>query len=59
MAIPVPMATPVSVNVSPGAVLLSVEVIMLLFESVAFGSFVVSVVGSFTAASGKHVHFKY
>ena len=59
MAIPVPIATSVSVDVSPAAARFSVEVILLLFESVAFGSFVVSVVGSFTAASGKHIHFMY
>ena len=58
MAIPVPIAIPVSADLSPVAARFSVEVILLLFESVAFGSFVVSVVGCF-AASGKHVHFKY
>ena len=59
MAIPVPIPTTVSVDLSPVAARFSVEVLMLLFETVAFGSCDVSVVGSFTAASGKHVHFEY
>ena len=64
MAIPVPIyiATPVSVDVSPVAARFSVEVIVLLFETVTLGCFVVSVVGCFAkcvAASGKQVHFEY